>query len=60
MLFFSVQITAQHINLEKASTLFSEQKYSAAQALFQQLIFTDRTDEQAVLFGDTPRGSARC
>lgn len=47
MLFFSVQITAQHTNLEKASTLFSEQKYSAAQALFQQLIITDRTDEQA-------------
>jgi tetratricopeptide (TPR) repeat protein len=47
MLFISVQITAQHTNLEKASTLYSEQKYSAAQALFHQLIINDRTDEQA-------------
>ena len=47
MLFLSVQITAQNTNLEKASTLYSEQKYSAAQALFYQLIINDRTNEQA-------------
>ena len=50
MLFFSVQIIAQHTNLEKASALFSEQKYSAAQALFQQSIFNDRTDELAYYY----------
>jgi tetratricopeptide (TPR) repeat protein len=47
ILFFSVQIKAQHTNLAKASTLFSEEKYSAAQTLFQQLIINDRTNEQA-------------
>jgi len=46
-LFFSVQLKAQYTNLVKASTLFSEEKYSAAQALFQQLIINDRTNEQA-------------
>jgi len=46
MLFFSIQIKAQHADLAKAGTLFSEEKYSAAQALFQQLIIKDRTNEQ--------------
>ena len=33
MLFFSVQVKAQHPDLVKASALFSEEKYSVAQAL---------------------------
>ena len=47
LLFFSVQIKAQHTNLAKASALYSEEKYSAAQALFRQLIIDERTNEQA-------------
>ena len=46
-LFFSVQIKAQQTNLAKASTLYSEEKFSAAQAFFQQLVINDRTNEQA-------------
>ena len=47
MLFFSIQIKAQHTNLDKACALFSEEKYSAAQAFFQQLIISDRFNEDA-------------
>ena len=50
ILFFSVQIKAQHTNLAKANTLYSEEKYSAAQALFQQVILNERTKEQAYYY----------
>ena len=47
MLFFSLQVKAQHINLSKANTLFYEEKYSGSQALFQQLIINNGANEEA-------------
>ena len=47
VMLFCIQLKAQHTNLSRASTLFSEEKYSAAQALFLQIIINDRSNEQA-------------
>ena len=47
ILFFGVQVKAQNTNLAKANTLYSEAKYSAAQALFHQVIVKEKTNEQA-------------
>ena len=43
----SVNLIAQNTNSNEASTLFSEGKYSAAQAMFQQVVINDRADENA-------------
>ena len=47
ILFFCIQVKAQHADFAKASALFSDEKYSAAQALFQQIIVDGKTNEQA-------------
>ena len=47
ILFFCVQAKAQHTDLAKASALFSEQKFSAAQALFHKIIIDEKTNERA-------------
>ena len=43
----SVNLIAQNSTSNEVSTLFSEGKYSAAQALFQQVIVDDGADENA-------------
>ena len=47
ILFFSIKINAQQTDLVKAVALFSNEKYSASQALFHQLIIDNRTNEMA-------------
>ena len=47
IMFFCTQVEAQHTDFAKANALFSDEKYSAAQAFFQQIIIDGKTNEQA-------------
>ena len=47
ILFFCIQVKAQNSDFAKAYALFSDDKFSAAQALFHQLIVDDKTNEKA-------------
>ena len=46
-LFLGVHVVAQNTESNEANTLFSEGKYSAAQALYQQIIRNNASDENA-------------
>ena len=46
-LFLGVHLVAQNTESNEANTLFSEEKYSAAQTLYQQIITNNTPDENA-------------
>ncbi len=54
LFFLSIHLAAQNIDSNKANTLFSEGKYSAAQSLYQQIIRNNPSDENAHYY------NARC
>ena len=54
LLFLSFHLVAQNVDSNKANTLFSEGKYSAAQSLYQQIIRNNPSDENAHYY------NARC
>lgn len=46
-LFFSVSLCAQNITINEANALFLDEKYSAAQSLYQNIINADNENEEA-------------